>query len=669
MTAVRLGIGTEVVIEDQVFAVRRSLSDSLIQLEEEDSGQILKLGRRQLAVALAEGKAEIKTKTRSNVRGAKADLSALPKKEQEEVQRRLTYIKLVETPEISATGKQLITESIKRGAERLGDLSPPSPATLYSWLKAYRSASRDACALIPRTRGRGNRRRRLCAEVIEALETLTNERFLVTTRPRASDIYSALIVEVSRLNRLRFEDDQIQIPSMQTVYRHIKSIEPYRLLEGRFGKMVADRETRHVGDGARSTRPLERVEIDHTPLDIVVVAENGLRLGRPTLTMVIDHFSRMPLGHYIGFTPPSTAAVMLALRCAIQPKDWIEARYPEIRGKWPCYGIPETLVTDNGAEFHSTDLELACAQLGITIQHTKVKAPWTKGVVERFLGELNRANFGAAPGKTFHSSEARGEYDAVGEACVPFSQLELILCKWIVDVHSRKNHKGINGIPGDFWENGVDEFPPRLFASHEDLNVLLSSCRESRNLHPNGITLEGLWYRSRKLTELRNSTGRPLRVEIKFDPMNLGRIHVLDPRYDCYFEVPAADQEYAEGLGLWQHKVTRRHQREMQNAREDIVSIAEAKEEIHREIHKHSQAANRKTTNTKLARFLEAGGSPNDRLSGDPTGGPGSITPGLLPDLEQDKAVFEESWFDDMDDGDEDFIVPDMNRVQAAGKD
>lgn len=62
---------------------------------------------------------------------------------------------------------------------------------------------------------------------------------------------------------------------------------------------------------------LERVEVDHTPLDVIVINERtGLADGRPTLTLLLCRHSRMVLGFSIGFEPPSELSVMRALRHA-----------------------------------------------------------------------------------------------------------------------------------------------------------------------------------------------------------------------------------------------------------------------------------------------------------------------------------------------------------------
>ena len=87
--------------------------------------------------------------------------------------------------------------------------------------------------------------------------------------------------------------------------------------------------------GATTVRPLERVEIDNFLLYVhVLCPKTGVRLGRPWLTLAIDHYSGMVLGYHLSFAPPSSASVLAALRHAILPKRPIALEAPKTaRGK------------------------------------------------------------------------------------------------------------------------------------------------------------------------------------------------------------------------------------------------------------------------------------------------------------------------------------------------
>ena len=127
---------------------------------------------------------------------------------------------------------------------------------------------------------------------------------------------------------------------------------------------------------------------------------DNLPLGRLTLTHCLDTATRYPLGYYLGFEPPSYLTVMECLHHAIRPKDDVRKQYGT-EHEWLAYGIPATLVIDNGKEFIGRDLEDACLLLGIVLQYTPVRTPQFKAGVERMFGSLNTMFFHALPGTTF----------------------------------------------------------------------------------------------------------------------------------------------------------------------------------------------------------------------------------------------------------------------------
>ncbi|ENO97600.1 integrase catalytic subunit [Thauera phenylacetica B4P] len=61
---------------------------------------------------------------------------------------------------------------------------------------------------------------------------------------------------------------QLVAPSLATIYRMINGRDAYERAVARYGEDEANRRFRHSKAGFRATRPNERVEVDHTPLDL-----------------------------------------------------------------------------------------------------------------------------------------------------------------------------------------------------------------------------------------------------------------------------------------------------------------------------------------------------------------------------------------------------------------
>ena len=106
--------------------------------------------------------------------------------------------------------------------------------------------------------------------------------------------------------------------------------------------------------------------------------------------MFLDHHSRMPLGYYLSYGGASAAAVMGAQRHAVPPKTPAARVMPKLHVEhvWPCYGLPDTLVLDNGLEFLGDTLESVALDLGIRLQFCPKHQPRFKGSIERFLKKL-----------------------------------------------------------------------------------------------------------------------------------------------------------------------------------------------------------------------------------------------------------------------------------------
>lgn len=123
--------------------------------------------------------------------------------------------------------------------------------------------------------------------------------------------------------------------SYETVRKIWNEQDASELTRRRHGRVVAEKKHAPRVAGVRTVRPLERVEIDNFLLDVhVLCPKTGVRLGRPWLTLAIDHYSGMVLGYHLSFAPPSSASLLAALRHAILPKRPIALEAPKTaRGK------------------------------------------------------------------------------------------------------------------------------------------------------------------------------------------------------------------------------------------------------------------------------------------------------------------------------------------------
>lgn len=496
----------------------------------------------------------------------------------------------------------------------------PSYSGVWKWVKRYRQSGEDERVLVSATKGRGNRRRKFSGRtkdqagpvndhrttrVAELLNQSIEEVFLQEQRFTVSSVYDDLVVKIADENEHRDKQDQLPRPHISSVYRVMDKLDDYEVLKARYGERIANEKYTAYKQGPRPTRPVERAEMDHIKSDLFVVDPVlFLPMGRAYLTWIICVFTKMILGFYVSFTPPSTLSVMECLKHAIRPKTYVKDKYPSIRHDWEAYGIMERLVIDNALEFHAKHLEEACRQLGCNIQYGKKGAPWYRASIERSFGTFNTQLLHQQPGTTFSDIADLADYDPKKNAVITPDTLDEIIHKYIIDVYQYSKHRGINDIPALRWRDAVRQWPPALPAKSADLDVLLSLI-EYRKISHSGIELDTLFYNDDSLAMLRRQCKRGANFTIKRNPSDLSRIHVYDESHDRYITVPAVDQDYTNGLTLWQHNVIKRYVRERLEKDVDIIALCRAKREIHDIVAR--DWAKVTTSRMKMARFRNEG--------------------------------------------------------------
>lgn len=445
-------------------------------------------------------------------------------------------------------------------------MDKPEDQNLRRWI--YLSSGQDVRALAPSYKARGNGRGKIAGKrlgkfteedyerakiVSDIVDRVVRTKYLTKQRLPVSEVYEEVESAVLKENQFRGKSDKLPVPAASSVYRAVKRLDPYEVCVAREEKRIADERFRANKQGPRATRVLERVECDHTRLDVMVVdPATRLPLGRPWLTTIIDVYSKMILGFYLSFHPPCAVSVLQCLLHAIKPKAYIKTDYPKVEHNWPAYGIPEWLVVDNGREFHGDDLEDACMQLGTGIQYSPVRHPNYRPSIERWFGTLNKRLLHGLPGTTFSNIFEKADYDPQKHAVTTLHALLEVIHIWVVDIYHQRIHRGIQDIPYRRWKESVAEWPPNLPSRAADLEILVGFV-EWRVVGPSGVELFGLHYNCAELGLLRRTHARGERVKVKYDPNDISIIYVWDKAGDRFLAVPALDQDYTAGLTVWQH--------------------------------------------------------------------------------------------------------------------
>jgi putative transposase len=586
MTRIQLRTGLHLVWQGREYVIEQCLASGEIQIKDQLTNTKSILKAVALTQLLFQGELQflqVDAATTNQVTrlGLSADFTQIPTELREEAKRRYKYVERVLESNVLKKNESELKPIIERVANEIEDSQPPSWLTLYRWLKDYSASGKNIRSLVPKHLAKGNRQPRLHPEVEKIVEKAIHQVYLKPEQAQGTDVYDRVIVEINQSNRLReaLGQEKLALPNIAAIYRAIHTLDPNSVAVARYGLRIANQMYDPVLVGPRPTRPLERVEIDHTKLPLFVVdIESRMPIGTPWLSSAIDKYSGITLGYYVSFTPPSYLSVMQCLLHAISPKNYLRSQYPSVENSWDTYGLPEVIVVDNGKEFYSTHFEDACLQLGIVIQYSPPKMPWYKSTIERYFGALNSQLLADKPGKSFSNLMKQYDYDPLQNAVVSFAALQEILQIFIVDVHNQSSHPEFKSPRAFVWSKALAEFPPALPPSSQELKVLIGHITE-RKITRRGVEFEGLIYNSYELARLRSPQEKSEKAIVKYDPTDLSRIYVFDPTSRQFLAVPALSHEYTRGLTLWQHQVVKQLARS-EAEKVDIVALALAKEKI-----------------------------------------------------------------------------------------
>jgi len=255
-------------------------------------------------------------------------------------------------------------------------------------------------------------------------------------------------------------------------------------------------------------------------MDVILVDDDGNKLGRAYLTICIDVFTRSVLGYHISLKGTSTESVLDCIKHAVLPKSNHSDIYPNVETSWEQFGLFETIIVDNGKEFHSRGFKDFCLHYNIIIERCAVKAGHQKGIVEKFFDRLNKAIFHHLEGTTFSNTQMRKNYNSQKKAKLTLTDLHELITTWIINIYHNHPHSGLAyKTPNEVWNENIKLPQIRLVNNINDLEKLIGNHYE-RQINPTGILLEYLTYNSRALQEIRKSSHLEEKTKTHFKKIN-----------------------------------------------------------------------------------------------------------------------------------------------------
>ncbi len=318
--------------------------------------------------------------------------------------------------------------------------------------------------------------------------------------------------------------------------------------------------------------PGDRYQIDATIADVYLVSrlDREKIIGRPVLYVVIDVFSRMIAGLYVGLEGPSWVGAMMALANTHADK----AAYCRRFGinideeDWPCHYLPGTLLGDRG-EIESAKINSLINNFHVTVENAaSYRADW-KGIVEQRFHLLPARFKPYVPGYVETDFRARGGKDYRLDAVLDLDEFTKIViwCALYYNSHHelKKYDKdrdvladGVPAVPIELWQWGAHNRSGRLRSFPEELVRFSLLPTDVASVTTFGIRWRGSHYTCPKAVEQRwfdlaRQRGSWL-VAISYDPRDLEAVYLHHESDPAEFEVCSLTERSRahRGLSLWE---------------------------------------------------------------------------------------------------------------------
>lgn len=348
--------------------------------------------------------------------------------------------------------------------------------------------------------------------------------------------------------RKPFLISQDQIPTYaQFHYFYRKERNVKKEVISRKGKGVYELTHRAILGSATNEvfGPGSRYEIDATVADVYLVSRFNRNwiIGRPIVYIVIDVFSRMVAGVYVGLEGPSWLGAMMALANTVSDKVSFCNEYGIFIDKedWTCDSLPETLLADGG-ELAGKAVETLATNLNVRIETTSPYRGDLKGIVERYFKTISEKVKPFLPGYVIKDADKRRGYEYRLDAKLDIYQFTKIIVAGILN-HNRSYlnyykrdgemiENNVQAVPTNLWKWGVKNRSgiPRYFAEDRvKLNLLPSGYGK---ITRSGILFKKMEYSCEKaIKEGWFEKGNPRnreRVEIVYDFRNLNHVYLRE---------------------------------------------------------------------------------------------------------------------------------------------
>ncbi|WFU04684.1 integrase (plasmid) [Rhizobium sp. CB3171] len=285
-------------------------------------------------------------------------------------------------------------------------------------------------------------------------------------RPSMRECYLSLVARIDEVNEERSGTGQRlhHKPSRKCFEKLIKEMGAYYLMAKRHGEEYARRKYAIVHGGLMIERPGQIVEMDEWKVNLAVLLTHlrvwqllsekereAVSRARVWLTVAIDRATKCILAMHFSRHAPSSRSSLAALEMVVSDKTLISSVVGA--GDLWEYGLtPETISTDAGAAFTSSDFRAGVAALRCTQVFPPSGKPAARGTIESFFRTCELRFMHYFEGRTFANILEKGKTDPHSYASMNLDEFNRVFVRAIIDIYHNTPHWGLGyETPANAW--------------------------------------------------------------------------------------------------------------------------------------------------------------------------------------------------------------------------
>ncbi|BCC09774.1 TPA: Mu transposase C-terminal domain-containing protein [Bacillus cereus] len=289
--------------------------------------------------------------------------------------------------------------------------------------------------------------------------------------------------------------------------------------------------------------PGTKYQIDATVADVYLVSSFNRNwiIGRPIIYVVIDVFSRMVVGLYVGLEGPSWFGAMMALANTASDKVSYCKKYgiDVTKEEWDCHYLPQTLLADRG-ELEGYNVERLINAFHIKVENTPpYRADW-KGIVEQHFRIINTKVKPFLPGTVDTTVKVRGDRDYRLDATLTLEEFTSVIIKCVLhhnNHHWLKNYNQdemmiedeVSFIPRELWNWGIKNRSGKLRSYSENIVKLHLLPTAKARVTYKGIEFKKMRFSSEtalKENWFGEAREKSWQIPICYDPRDMSHIYL-----------------------------------------------------------------------------------------------------------------------------------------------